>query len=85
MWAPLNERLQGSDWGKAFLQYKTAWPSLSLPVTTHLEGEAKVPRQLQVPWVRTEMMGVEIFFEALMISRMRGTPRVTFMAATPAK
>ena len=33
----------------------------------------------------TEMIGVEIFLEALMISLMRGTPSVTFMAATPAK
>lgn len=33
----------------------------------------------------TVMMGVEIFLEALMISLILGTPRVTFMAATPAK
>ena len=31
------------------------------------------------------MMGVEICFEALMISVRRGTPSVTFMLATPAK
>jgi hypothetical protein len=31
------------------------------------------------------MMGVEMFLAALMISLMRGTPRVMFMAATPAK
>ena len=30
-------------------------------------------------------MGVELVFEALMISLMRGTPSVTFMLATPAK
>ena len=30
-------------------------------------------------------MGVEMVFEALMISLMRGTPSVTFMLATPAK
>ena len=33
----------------------------------------------------TVMMGVEMFLAALMISLMRGTPRVTFMLATPAK
>mmetsp|Transcript_3892 Transcript_3892/g.13712 ORF Transcript_3892/g.13712 Transcript_3892/m.13712 type:complete len:235 (-) Transcript_3892:522-1226(-) len=31
------------------------------------------------------MMGVAMFFEALMISLMRGTPSVTFIDATPAK
>ena len=31
------------------------------------------------------MIGVEIFFDAFMISLMRGTPSVTFMLATPAK
>ena len=34
---------------------------------------------------KTVMMGVLIFFDALMISLMRGTPRVMFMEATPAK
>ena len=33
----------------------------------------------------TRIMGVEMFFEALMISLMRGTPSVTFIDATPAK
>ena len=33
----------------------------------------------------TEMIGVEIFFDALIISLILGTPRVTFIAATPAK
>lgn len=31
------------------------------------------------------MMGVEMDFEALMISLMRGTPSVMFIDATPAK
>jgi hypothetical protein len=31
------------------------------------------------------MMGVEMFLAALMISLMRGTPSVMFIAATPAK
>ena len=31
------------------------------------------------------MIGVLMFFEALMISVMRGTPNVTFIEATPAK
>ncbi len=31
------------------------------------------------------MMGVLMFLDPLMISLMRGTPSVTFMAATPAK
>ena len=34
---------------------------------------------------RTSMMGVEMVLEWLMISLMRGTPRVMFMLATPAK
>ena len=36
-------------------------------------------------WLRTEMMGVDMFFPALMISFILGTPRVTFILATPAK
>ena len=31
------------------------------------------------------IMGVLMFFDALIISLMRGTPKVTFMEATPAK
>ena len=33
----------------------------------------------------TSMIGVEMFFTALMISLMRGTPCVMFIEATPAK
>ena len=49
------------------------------------DEERKCAMRRATPTSRTVMMGVLIFLVALMISLMRGTPSVTFMAATPAK
>lgn len=49
------------------------------PFTIRADGSLSAVTSLQL------IIGVLIFLEALIISLIRGTPRVTFMDATPAK
>ncbi len=51
----------------------------NLALTIRAEASLSLATSLQL------MMGVLIFLAALMISLIRGTPRVTFIEATPAK